>query len=338
MAKVRQYQESAAIMALVQLDICSVIANDFPEGAIPTMLAKKLNLDSRSLSALLMAATSFGLLNLEADHYSNTEVSSRYLCKNSNDYLGSSILSQADQYLGYSRVAEAVRTGKQVLPDLQNIGADNADNMALRRLILGLHSGGKQVVPKIMPHLAPFLDKANSLLDVGCGAGTYALAFAESYPQLQVTLLDQPAILEIAKDIVENSPAKNRVKLRATNYRTEELGDSTYNVVFFSQVLRTESAATIQELLVKAARALKRGGIVAIYDTLLEDSRKEPVENVLQNLTLSLTYSEGGLFTPAELENWLKDVGFEQPLFYPMPLARPMLLTIAKLKEETNRK
>lgn len=329
MARVRQYQESAAIMALIQLDLCTALAAYSPIGATAKELAEKLDLDSRSLAALLTAAVSFGLLELTAERYINAEISTRYLCKSSSEYLGNSIISQADQYLGYARIAEAIRTGSQVLPDLQNIEAAETDG-ALRRLILGLHGGGKQVAPKIVTYLAPYLASANTLLDVGCGAGTYALAFAEQYPQLQVVLLDQPPVLEIAKELIESSSAKERVRLQAANYKTDEFGENSFDIIFFSQVLRTESPITIQKLLGKAARALKPGGAVVIYDTLLEDDRKAPAENVLQNLTLALMYVEGGLFTPSELENWLLAVGFEKPQFQSMQLARPMLLTVAR--------
>ncbi len=329
---VRSYQHAAVIMALVELELCDVLAE---HELTPPELAAQIGLQPRALTALLAAATALGLLEVRPDgRFGNSELSSGCLVKTSPRYVGDSIKSQADQYLGYARLAEAVRQGSQVLPDLQNFGGDGQANAALHRLVLGLHSGGKQIIPLLLPHLAPYLAQAEKILDVGCGAGTFALAFAEQYPQLQVMLLDQPPVLEIAAEIVATSPARSRATLLPADYRHDDFGSDTYDIIFFSQVLRTESPPTIQNLLQRAARALKNGGVVAIYDTWLAEDRAAPIENVFQNLTLALMYVEGGLFTSSDLKGWLKAASFAMPQFVPITAARPMLLTIAQVSKK----
>lgn len=329
---VRGYQQTALIMALVELDLCSVLS-EYREGASPPELATRLGLHLRPLTALMEAAAASELLLTQDGKYFNTELSLEYLVSGSPRYMGASIKGYADQYAGYVKLAEAVRHGTQVMPNLQNQEAVTTADPALRRLLLGLHSSGKQVIPLLLPHLVPMLAKAHRLLDVGCGAGTYALAFAEQYPNLEATLLDQAAVLKITEEIIASSHAQNRLHLRPADYRTAEFGEKNFDIVLFFQVLRTESPATIQSLLEKAARALQPGGSLVIYDTLLEEGRTSPTENVFQNLTLALTYAEGGLFTPGELAGWLKAAGFEQPQVQPINVARPMLLAWAARKE-----
>ena len=330
---VRSYQQAAVIMALVELELCDVLAE---QGLTSSELAARIGLHPRPLAAMLAAAAALGLVIVQPDGcFGNSELSAAFLVKTSPRYVGDFIKSQADQYLGYARLAEAVRQGSQVLPDLQNFDSgDGQPHAALRRLVLGLHSGGKQIVPMLLPHLAPYLAQAKNLLDVGCGAGTYALTIAEHYPQLQVTLLDQPPVLEIAAEIVAASPARSRATMFPADYRHDDFGSDTYDIIFFSQVLRTELPATVQNLLQRAAYALKKGGVVAIYDTWLAEDRAAPAENVFQNLTLALMYAEGGLFTSSDLLDWLKSAGFDAPHFVPIAAARPMLLTIAQVNKE----
>ena len=320
-------------MALVELELCDVLAQ---QELTALELAARIGLQPRPLAALLAAAAASGLLQVQSDgRFGNSELSLACLVKTSPRYLGDSIKSQADQYLGYARLAEAVREGSQVLPDLQSFDSgEGKANVALRRLLLGLHSGGKQVLPLLLPQLAPYLATAQNLLDVGCGVGTYALAFAEHYTQLKVTLLDQSPVLEIAAEIVATSPAHSRVTILPADYHHHDFGLDSYDIVFFSQVLRTEPTVVIQNLLQRAAHALKKGGVVAIYDTWLAADRVAPVENVFQNLTLALMYAEGGLFTSNDLSSWLKSASFATPQFVPITVARPMLLTIAQVNKE----
>jgi ubiquinone/menaquinone biosynthesis C-methylase UbiE len=326
MEMARGYQVSVVVMALDQLEICTALA-EYPAGATAQELAAKLGLHPRPLETLLAAAVAVGLLSSQEGRYSNTELSATCLVKGSAQYMGAQLKSAADQYLAWLNLPEAIRKGKTILPSLHN---DAANDPALRRLILGLHSGGKQLAPKLLPVLAPFLEKARRLLDVGSGAGTFALAFAEAYLALEVTLLDQPAVLELAREVAGESSARDRVQYLSADYKTDDFGQSRYDLLLFFQVLRTESPATIRLLLGKAAQALTPNGVVVIYDTYLEDNRAAPVENVFQNLTLSLMYEAGGLFTPAELGGWLRETGFKPPRLYPVQAVRPMVLYLAE--------
>ncbi len=51
--------------------------------------------------------------------------------------------------------------------------------------------------------LAHYLDTTGcqSLLDLGCGPGTYAFYLGMKNPQLQLYLLDFPGVLQVAKDV-----------------------------------------------------------------------------------------------------------------------------------------
>jgi len=323
----RAYQQSALVLALAELDICSALPS---EGATPEELAEKLGLELRPLAAMLAATAAMGLLDSKANRYFNTPLSADCLVKSGPHYIGQQLKSYADQYQGWANLPQAVREGRQVLPSLHN---DTQNDPALRQLILSLHQGGQAVIPQVKPILDPYLAKARGLLDVGCGVGTYALAFAEAYPNLEVTLLDQSGVLQIAQEVTAANPARERVSFRSADYRTEELGQAEFELILFFQVLRTESPATIRLLLHKAAKALGKAGVVAIYDTFLEEGRTGPVENVFQNVTLSLMYSEGGLFTEGELTGWLAEAGFKSPQAYPITGVRPMVLYLAQLAE-----
>lgn len=327
----RSYQPAALLIGLVELDICSFLATTVEgntAGLTVAELAGRHNLQPRPLAALLEAAAAFGLLAANKGHYTNTPLSARYLDRGSPEYLGNQIASQADQYRGWADLPATVRAGKLVLPNLQTPAGAEADP-ALRRLLLSLHRGGQSLLPRLTPLLDPYLKRAESLLDIGSGLGTFGVGWAEQYPRLETTLLDRPAVLEMAREMVAASPAHHRVQLLAGNYLSLDFGRENYDLVLFFQVLRTEATANVRRLLQKAALALKPGGHIVIYDTWLADSRTVPIENVLQNLTMSMTYPEGGLFTAPELATWLAEAGLEIVVSKPVAAARPMIIYLA---------
>ncbi len=322
----RGYQPAALLMGLVELDLCTRLAG-YPQGATPEELAAFTGWHLRPLSALLAAAASLGLLTItEAGRYANTALSTNSLVAGGPQYIGPQARSQSDQSRGWLDLATGISEGRTVLPNLQQ---PVEGDPALRRLIMGLHGGAQKVLPALTPRLAPYLAISRRLLDVGSGAGSFSLAWAEQFDRLEVTLLDHPGVIEIALEVAHHSPARSRVKPWPTDYRQADFGEAVYDMILFFQVLRTESPLVIQTLLRKAARALTPGGKVAIFDTWLEDDRSGPSENVFQNLTLALMYEEGGLFTQTELAGWLLQAGLELNESWPLTGARPMQLYLA---------
>ena len=51
-------------------------------------------------------------------------------------------------------------------------------------------------------------------LDVGCGSGVYSIHFCRRNPKLRATLLDRPAVLDVAEEIVATSGVAQRVAFR----------------------------------------------------------------------------------------------------------------------------
>lgn len=328
LAMARSYQPAALLFGLVELDLCTVLAGSGKTGLTAEELAGLLNLQPRPLAALLEAAAAIGLLETREGRFFNTSLAEKCLVRGGPDYLGNQVASQADQYRGWADLPVAVREGRTVLPNLQSSDGPTPDP-ALRRLLLSLHRGGQGLLPLLTSLLDPYLKKGGKLLDVGSGLGTFGAGWSEQYPTLETTLLDRPAVIELARETLAASPAQSRLYFLEGDYHFLDFGRENYNFVLFFQVLRTESVGAVRQLLQKAALALKPGGQVIIYDTYLDPDRAGPLDNVLQNLTMSLTYKEGGIFTAPELENWLEGAGLKLVESWPVAAARPMILYIA---------
>ena len=108
---------------------------------------------------------------------------------------------------------------------------------------------------------------AQSLLDVGCGAGNYSLKILQRLPSLDVTLLDlsQP-MLQRAQQRVSVA-TRGRVCTVQADIREASLGEMQFDIIVAAAVLhhlRTEEQW--RAVLAKLHRTLKPAGTLWIFD------------------------------------------------------------------------
>ena len=84
------------------------------------------------------------------------------------------------------------------------------------------------------------LNRVETLLDIGGGPGTYAMAFLARHPKLKATICDRPAALEVAKEIAARHKARKRLSYLPLNFMDEPLSGH-YDVVWYSNVLHIYS-------------------------------------------------------------------------------------------------
>ena len=109
--------------------------------------------------------------------------------------------------------------------------------------------------------------EAQSVLDVGCGAGNYVLKILEHLPNLNVTLLDlSQLMLHCARERV--TPAtRGTVRIIQGDIREVQLGAAQFDVIVASAVLHhLRAAEEWTHVFAKLHAALKPGGTLWIYD------------------------------------------------------------------------
>jgi tRNA (cmo5U34)-methyltransferase len=109
--------------------------------------------------------------------------------------------------------------------------------------------------------------QAKSLLDIGTGAGNYALKVLQHLPRLDVTLLDlsQPMLERAHQRVAEAGAGK--VDLLQGDIREVSIGEARFDVIVAAAVLhhlRTDDEW--KAVFAKLYQALKPGGSVWIYD------------------------------------------------------------------------
>jgi hypothetical protein len=82
------------------------------------------------------------------------------------------------------------------------------------------------------------------------------------------------------------------------------------DVLVFGRVLHNWDLASKKMLLKKAYDALPRGGVLIVYERLIDDERRANAAALLASLNMLIMTAGGFDFTGADCIAWMQGVGF----------------------------
>ncbi len=135
------------------------------------------------------------------------------------------------------------------------------------------------------------------------------MALCRQHEGLSAEILDLPEAVAQAAPLLAAEGMGDRVRHRAGNALTDDLGRDTWDVVLMSQLAHHFDEAANRALCARVAAALRPGGVFLIQDVI----RTEPAEGngqaaALLDLHFALT-SESGTWSLAELASWQREAG-----------------------------
>lgn len=293
------YWESKILLTAVTLDVFSVLG----DGSLPaTEIATRLEVDPRALTLLLNALVAMRLIEKEGGRFFNTGVGRRHLVRTSPEYIGHLLVLHDAEWDNWRKLEEAVRTGRSPVR-----GHVFANNPALGAHVLAvLHRIGRQNGPQFAKRLA--LEKARTLLDLGGGAGTNAIACCQTYPALRATVFDLPETLAVTEPIVKEAGMASRIDLLAGDFNKDSLG-GPYDVILMSDILHYQPPETNAALVQKAHDHLVNEGRLVIKDRFLSESGTSPAWTTAFAVHILLNTEEGRCYTVHEAQTWMERAG-----------------------------
>jgi SAM-dependent methyltransferase len=289
------------IMAATKLDIFESLA----AGPLTAEdVAQRCGTHPHATEQLLNALVGVGCLQVRGERYALRRSARSWVLKDGKNSFRDQNLLHYLEWRWWEHCEEYVRTGQ---PLRVHQTMTDAEWGIYQR---GMRSGIARNAYWVARHLS-LPRTARQMLDIGGSHGYYSVALCRRYPELRSTILELPEALAHAAPLLAQEEMGERVIHRAGNALTEELGTAVYDLVFLAAVVHHFDAPTNQELMRRIARALRPGGLVAIWEPVRQD-RTGRIRQVggLLDLFFGL-FSEAGTWSRAEVTGWFREAGLE---------------------------
>lgn len=281
-------------------------------------LADDLGLDPAAAEKVLSVVAAMGLLDRAGDAWRLTPKAEATLLADAPCYQGNMLAHGANVWPFWSNLESALRgeTGGWVFdPQGRPFLRSHRD------FILGMHN---LAMAGRAAELADRVDLTGrrTLIDVGGGPGSYAMALCERYPDLTATVMDLPETIEIARELLERLGMSDRVRTAVGDWDEDEFGTDN-DAVMLSSVLHGPTSAAEMKL-EKAYRSMRPGGLLIIQDFVMNAEKTGPLIAAVFNVMV-------GAFSVTELAGRIEAAGFSGLEVRPMPqYAGTAVLTAAK--------
>jgi 2-polyprenyl-3-methyl-5-hydroxy-6-metoxy-1,4-benzoquinol methylase len=311
---VNAYQRTAVIKAAIQFDVFTMIG-----GGSETVqrLASKCETSERGMRVLCDCLTVIGFLIKEGRHYRLTPDSAAFLNKQSPAYVADAIEFLLSPILleGFKDVASAVRKGGTILTNEGTISPENPIWECFARTMAPLMKESAQLITKLV-NADP--NQKLKILDVAAGHGLFGIAFAQNNQNADITAVDWPNVLEIAKENAQAAGIAERYVTISGNALETEYGYG-YDVVLLANFLHHFDIATCELLLTKLHSALAENGRVVTLEFIPDEDRTSPSEAALFSMVMLCSTPNGDAYTFSELAHMFSNAGFSHSEPHDLP-------------------
>ena len=155
------------------------------------------------------------------------------------------------------------------------------------------HYHSDHAFPDALPQV--FKYKPHKILDIGGNTGKWAIACTKYNPDVQITIMDLPGQLNMAKSRMEELKLTNRVSFFPTNILDETLPfPKGFDIIWMSQFLDCFSDVEIVSILKRCYEAIDESGSVLILEPFWDRQKFEVASFCMQQTSLYFTALANG--------------------------------------------
>ena len=306
------YQRTQALKTAIELETFTAIG----EGNTTTQaIAKRCGASERGTRIICDFLTIIGFLTKEGNDYSLTADSAMFLDKRSPAYMGtiSNFILSEHIRQPFERLTETVRNGFYAADTA--FEPDHPMWVEFARSMQPMMALPSQLMAQLVD---PTKDKKLRVLDIAAGHGLYGIAFAKQNPQIEVTAVDWPAVLEVAKENADAAGVSDRYQTKPGSAFDVDYGTG-YDVVLLTNFLHHFDKATCETLLRKVHAALAEGGRAVALEFVPNDDRITPPQAAAFSMQMLAGTPMGDAYTFAELEQMFQTAGFSRSELHELP-------------------
>ncbi|MEQ9124998.1 MAG: methyltransferase, partial [Alphaproteobacteria bacterium] len=208
---VRAYREAGALLAGVELDLFTHIANGADDEA---SLTKAMGLQPLHGERIIVAMLGLGLIERRGDKLVLTPDVERFLVKGKPTYAGEWMLFTKPDWDEWGRLAEVLK--EQAPPVLENKTVANITIDEARRYHRGTYSIGRGAGRLFLSHVD--LSGKRLMMDIGGGSGAYCIEACKRHPDLKAVVLEMPAVVPVTQEFIDENGMTGRVEARVCDF------------------------------------------------------------------------------------------------------------------------
>ncbi len=308
------HQQTAALKTAIKLDLFTTI--DEGNHRVEE-IAKRLDCSERGIRILSDYLTILGFLRKEDERYSLTEDGALFLSRRSPHYMGTIVdfLTSEQHFKNVALLPESVRRGGTA----NNKGDNREPNDTL--WLSFARSMAPLTIPSAMfiAQLVGAQDRRPlRVLDIAAGHGMYGITIAQQNPKAQITAMDWPAVLEVAKENAEKAGVGARYTTRPGSAFEADLGED-YDLVLLTNIFHHFDKPTCVQLMRRVHHALRTEGQAVTLEFVPNEDRVSPPTEAAFSLQMLLGTDAGDAYTLSEYQEMFREAGFPETTLHPLP-------------------
>jgi len=308
------YQQSAALKAAIELGVFTAIdQGKHTAGEI----AAAITAAPRGVRILCDFLVIHGFLKKEQGQYKLTVESGLFLSQKSPAYMGTLAgFMLSERHLeNFSNLADAVRRGGTADTRGDHRKPDEALWVLFAKSMAPLTASSANYIAHLLDATK---GEACRILDIAAGHGMYGITLAKSNPNAQVTALDWPAVLEVAKENAQKAGVSDRYSVRTGSAFETDLGEG-YDFVLLTNIFHHFDPQACVQLMKRVHAALKPGGKAVTLEFIPNEDRVSPPTAAAFSMVMLAGTDAGDAYTLAEYEKMFQEAGFHATTLYPVP-------------------
>jgi SAM-dependent methyltransferase len=165
------------------------------------------------------------------------------------------------------------------------------------------------------------------LLDLGGGDGSLLVTVLRQHVGLDGTLFELAGAAAVARHHLERVPEGRRIEVVGGDFLTDPVSPG-HDAIVLANVVHVLSKEHNLDLLQRIRAAVAPGARLLIVDFVTNPTHTQPLFAALMAGEFLMIAGEGDVYSEAELDNWLRETGWEALAH--MPLTGPTSLLVAE--------
>ncbi len=314
------FGRSSVLSAALELGVFEPLARQ-PLAAASVASATRCS--PKGIRILLDALVGMKLLARVQNKYRLLPQTERFLLRSGAQYVGGMAKHTDLLAADWRQLARSVRTGRPIKPENMAQRSKNFFPSLVRALFPANFSVSQAAARKLG---AGKTRRGLRILDVAAGAAAWSMGFAMADKKAQVTALDFPPVLRVARAYARRFGCLRRYRFLPGNLEEADFGKNEYDLILLGHICHSVGARASRKLFAKCFRALRRAGQVLIAEMIPADDRRGPLQPLLFAANMLLHTAEGDTFTLGEYRGWLRKAGFRKTTTLAVSAPSPLIV------------